>query len=446
MMRYSIITCICWFVILMGCKSTTTKFGITLLNYPIEENVYLDFDTIRNELTLDSTGKCVILLDRYGSGYGVVKCGYTQIPVYIHEGGELKLSFDMKNPVKSLHFDGNLAGENRYLNDSRVRVPKRADQLDEQAFIQWENNYLEERYRFLDSLHLDARFVRIERQRLYALHELALCYYLMMHRYQVDNYKPSEEYLTYLLGVIREDSTLLNLQEYRDAMALLVKTLSTQNVDPFDVLLMTKTQLEWIDKHLKDDKVGEFFVYQLVMAYVGEKGIDYFFEISPVYERWVKSEHYRKAFDDLYARWEKIAKGRKVPEIEFRDVEGKEVKLTDFKGKYIYIDVWGSTCPPCRKELPFLKVLEKDFAGKNIHFLSVSTDRSKQAWIKAIQEDGLDGHLFVPQDLKKFMEIFQIRVIPRFILLDQELNIITANMTAPSDLETKKRLNQLEGI
>ncbi len=332
------------------------------------------------------------------------------------------------------------------MNDSRVRVPKRADQLDEQAFIQWENNYLEERYRFLDSLHLDARFVRIERQRLYALHELALCYYLMMHRYQVDNYKPSEEYLTYLLGVIREDSTLLNLQEYRDAMALLVKTLSTQNVDPFDVLLMTKTQLEWIDKHLKDDKVGEFFVYQLVMAYVGEKGIDYFFEISPVYERWVKSEHYRKAFDDLYARWEKIAKGRKVPEIEFRDVEGKEVKLTDFKGKYIYIDVWGSTCPPCRKELPFLKVLEKDFAGKNIHFLSVSTDRSKQAWIKAIQEDELDGHLFVPQDLKKFMEIFQIRVIPRFILLDQELNIITANMTAPSDLETKKRLNQLEGI
>ena len=430
----------------MGCKSTTTGFEITLLNYPVGENVYLEFDTIKYELTLDSTGKCVILLDRYESGYGVVKCGYMQIPVYIHEGGELKLSFDMKDPVKSLHFDGNLAGENRYLNDSRVRVPKRADQLDEQAFIQWENNYLEERYRFLDSLRLDARFVRIERQRLYALHELALCYYLMMHRYQIDNYKPSEEYLTYLLGVIREDSTLLNLQEYRDAMALLIKTLSTQNVDPADLLLMTKTQLEWIDKYLKDDKVGEFFVYQLVMAYVGEKGIDYFSEISPIYERWVKSDHYRKVFADLYARWDKIAKGRKVPEIEFRDVEGQVVKLTNFKGKYIYIDVWGSTCPPCRKELPFLKILEKDFAGKNIHFLSVSTDRSKQAWIKAIQEENLDGHLFVPRDLKKFREVFQIRLIPRFILLDQELNIITANMTAPSDSETKKRLNQLEGI
>lgn len=430
----------------MGCKSTTTGFEITLLNYPVGENVYLEFDTIKYELTLDSTGKCVILLDRYESGYGVVKCGYMQIPVYIHEGGELKLSFDMKDPVKSLHFDGNLAGENRYLNDSRVRVPKRADQLDEQAFIQWENNYLEERYRFLDSLRLDARFVRIERQRLYALHELALCYYLMMHRYQIDNYKPSEEYLTYLLGVIREDSTLLNLQEYRYAMALLIKTLSTQNVDPADLLLMTKTQLEWIDKYLKDDKVGEFFVYQLVMAYVGEKGIDYFSEISPIYERWVKSDHYRKVFADLYARWDKIAKGRKVPEIEFRDVEGQVVKLTNFKGKYIYIDVWGSTCPPCRKELPFLKILEKDFAGKNIHFLSVSTDRSKQAWIKAIQEEKLDGHLFVPRDLKKFREVFQIRLIPRFILLDQELNIITANMTAPSDSETKKRLNQLEGI
>lgn len=352
----------------------------------------------------------------------------------------------MKEPMESLHFDGSLAEENRYLNDSRVRVPKRADQLDEQAFIQWENRYLEERYRFLDSLHLDARFVRIEQQRLYALHELALCYYLMMHRYQVDNYKPSKEYLAYLFGVIREDSTLLNLQEYRDAMALLVKTLSTQNIDPSDLLLMTKAQLEWIDEHLKNDKVGEFFVYQLIMAYVGEKGIDHFSEIFPIYERWVKSERYRNVFADLYARWDKIAKGRKVPEIEFLDVEGQAVKLTNFKGKYIYIDVWGSTCPPCRKELPFLKMLEKDFVRKNIHFLSVSTDRNKQAWIKAIQEEELDGHLFVPQDLKKFMEVFQIKLIPRFILLDQELNIITADMTAPSDSETKKRLNQLEGI
>ena len=340
MMKYNIMMCICWFMALVGCKSTTTEFGITLLNYPEEGNVYLEFDTIRYELTLDSTGKCVILLDQYGSGYGVVKCGYTQIPVYIYEGGVLKLSFDMKEPMESLHFDGSLAEENRYLNDSRVRVPKRADQLDEQAFIQWENRYLEERYRFLDSLHLDARFVRIEQQRLYALHELALCYYLMMHRYQVDNYKPSKEYLAYLFGVIREDSTLLNLQEYRDAMALLVKTLSTQNIDPSDLLLMTKAQLEWIDEHLKDDKVGEFFVYQLIMAYVGEKGIDHFSEISPVYERWVKSERYRNVFADLYARWDKIAKGRKVPEIEFLDVEGQAVKLTNFKGKYIYIDVW----------------------------------------------------------------------------------------------------------
>lgn len=149
-MRYRVVICICWFVALVGCKSTTTEFGITLLNYPAGENVYLEFDTIRYELALDSTGKCVILLNQYGSGYGVVKCGYTQIPVYIHEGGKLNLSFDLKDQMKSLQFDGNLAKENRYLNDSRVRIPKRADHLDERAFIQWENGYLEERYRFLD--------------------------------------------------------------------------------------------------------------------------------------------------------------------------------------------------------------------------------------------------------------------------------------------------------
>ena len=54
--------------------------------------------------------------------------------------------------------------------------------------------------------------------------------------------------------------------------------------------------------------------------------------------------------------------------------------MTDLKGKYIYIDVWATWCGPCRGELPALKELEEKYAGKDIHFVSLSCDKNKKAW------------------------------------------------------------------
>ena len=130
----------------------------------------------------------------------------------------------------------------------------------------------------------------------------------------------------------------------------------------------------------------------------------------------------------------------------YPDINGKTVSLADLKGKYIYIDVWATWCGPCRGELPALKELEEKYAGKDIHFVSLSCDKNKKAWENMVTKDQLKGiQLHMGTD-RTFMDAYLINGIPRFILLDRDGKIISANMTRPSDPKTAEKFNELLGL
>ena len=86
-----------------------------------------------------------------------------------------------------------------------------------------------------------------------------------------------------------------------------------------------------------------------------------------------------------------LKEGDQAPTFKYLDINGKEVSLSDLKGKYVYIDVWATWCGPCQYELPHLKELEKKMHGKKIVFVSISCDKDKAAWEKMVKEQGLGG-------------------------------------------------------
>ena len=133
-----------------------------------------------------------------------------------------------------------------------------------------------------------------------------------------------------------------------------------------------------------------------------------------------------------------LKEGDQAPTFKYLDINGKEVSLSDLKGKYVYIDVW--------YELPHLKELEKKMHGKKIVFVSISCDKDKAAWEKMVKEQGLGGVQLHNGGDREFMTAFGIRGIPRFILLDKEGKIVNPNMTRPSNPETEKTLKALKGI
>lgn len=83
--------------------------------------------------------------------------------------------------------------------------------------------------------------------------------------------------------------------------------------------------------------------------------------------------------------------GKEAPDFSMPDVNGKEVKLSSFRGKYVLVDFWASWCGPCRNENPNLVNAYNQFKNKNFTVLGVSLDRpgQKDKWLQAIKDDKL---------------------------------------------------------
>src|SRR5205085_4139770 len=119
--------------------------------------------------------------------------------------------------------------------------------------------------------------------------------------------------------------------------------------------------------------------------------------------------------------------------------------FSDLKGKLVLVDVWATWCAPCKKEIPFLKELEKEMHDKNITFVSLSVDEKKdeQKWQNMIKDMQLTGlQLFAGSYENNVTAMYEIETIPRFMLFDREGKIITVNAPRPSDPKLKALLLQ----
>ena len=150
---------------------------------------------------------------------------------------------------------------------------------------------------------------------------------------------------------------------------------------------------------------------------------------------------------NIYAEGNKeLKEGDVIPDFKCKDLNGKEFSLRDLKGKYVYIDVWASWCPPCRSEIPHVKVLEEKLAKKKIVFVSISVERVKREWEEAVKELDMGGiQLYVGRD-DAFIEAFNVKTIPRFILVDKKGRVVNLKMPRPSNSKTLDMLMTLKGI
>ena len=116
------------------------------------------------------------------------------------------------------------------------------------------------------------------------------------------------------------------------------------------------------------------------------------------------------------------------------------ITLSSLKGKYVLIDFWAAWCGPCRRENPNVVRLYKEYSNQGFEILGVSLDRSKEAWLKAIEQDGLSWiHV---SDLKHFgseaASTYQINAIPATYLIGPDGVIVAKNLRGPA-LEDKLR-------
>jgi len=142
-----------------------------------------------------------------------------------------------------------------------------------------------------------------------------------------------------------------------------------------------------------------------------------------------------------------LKKGAPSPKFNYPNTNGKSVSLDDFKGKYVYVDVWATWCGPCKREIPHLKKLDAEYKNKNVVFVSMSIDKAehKDKWLEMVKNENLKGvQIMADKDWNSdFVTAYGIKGIPRFILIDTEGNIVNANAPRPSDPSLKELFNSL---
>lgn len=125
---------------------------------------------------------------------------------------------------------------------------------------------------------------------------------------------------------------------------------------------------------------------------------------------------------------------------------GTEISLSDLKGKVVYIDFWASWCGPCRRSLPEVQALAKEYKGRDVQVLGVNLDRKLEAGVKYAADQNL-GFPSVFDDGGQVAQSYGVRSIPSMLIVgpDGEVAYSSVGFDPKALPDIKKVIEDLLG-
>lgn len=229
-------------------------------------------------------------------------------------------------------------------------------------------------------------------------------------------YRSIREVVNPLLKEIAAKDEYLETGSVRDAL------LSCYDMDASGIALPKSQRLkEFIEVYMKGQSMdGEMTRALYDELYAFGSGL--------------KNADFKQAFLGRLEERTKLMEGQPAIDFAVVDMDGKKGRLSDYKGKVLYVDFWATWCGPCLGEMPRFNELSKKYPG--IQFIGVSVDDDAKAWQNKLQRDADHGNVLelLSQDPLVRTE-WDITGIPRFLLIDPEFRIISAAAPWPSDTE-----------
>ena len=121
-----------------------------------------------------------------------------------------------------------------------------------------------------------------------------------------------------------------------------------------------------------------------------------------------------------------------------------KLNVDKFKDKVVYVDIWATWCRPCLAEIPYSKILESKFEGKNIAFITLCCSSKQENWEKIVNEYDIPGehHLLNENQCMYMRDKYHLVSFPTFMIFNKG-DLIYADAPRPSSNELEGILNEL---
>lgn len=434
-----------------SCSETGTIRISFEVSDPVSSTVAVVCHNNVDEISLDGNGRTEYVMYGTDAAYARVYYGSAMKRIYVEAGDKAAISFNGRDFSGTFTFSGSKSPAVEYLNDIELTaLPDSCYALPFDEFLRLTAEKEKSALKLLDARKIagTGHFTEMEKSRIRYSYANTLLMYPVAHRFmaQAPFYAPDESYYDVIRSYAVEDPVSSDVDEYREFMVESAHVLDSSSRDIKDLYMKLVAEMQYITDNYKDRKVVGALLHHIVIPYIDNFGISGIQDMENIYKAYVTDENYLQEFTDACSAWRKNAVGDVSPDFEASDMTGEKYSLSDFRGKYVYIDIWATWCGPCQRELPHLKELERQFDGCAITFIGMSVDADRSDWEERLGKGDMPGVQLYLGHESDFLDAYEVSSIPRFILLDKDGKILDADMTRPSSSATAEYLDSLPGI
>lgn len=401
--------------------------GDSIVSIWVEDSIYT--------FTLDENDYFSGKIQMKHSGYATLL--HNSLNLYLSPGEDLGIYVNTQNFLGSLNFRGSLGGINSYLKEQEGAVffDKDYYALGEEEFIDKIRKLIDEKTKLLEAKNFNASFTALEKERIrYSVAERVSFYPIFRKRmYPEEHYQPGPVFTGFLSSFSLNNEELFGSRDYRTFLLNYVYLQGSRGGDTDGNY--SDGIVDYVLSKVNKPTIRNFLLAEIIFRYIRENnglnGADYLLSVfRREYTDWNKLPYMEK----IIGSWAKLLPENPAPPFVVTGRDGRKITLDQFRGSYLYITVWATWCVPCKSELPYLDLLQKEYSGKNIYFLTVAIDNaaSRKKWENFLEENEHAGlHAFADAE-SEFNKDYMIISVPRFILIGPDGKIIDSNAPRPS--------------
>jgi thiol-disulfide isomerase/thioredoxin len=386
----------------------------------------------------------------------IIYQGRNGVALFIENGNDLKVEFDMKNMDSSIVISGKGSEISNYLL-AKIKKAKEIKGSGLEIYLKDESEYKAAQLEVKNSMTSilenskgisdDFKAMELRNINYEYINELNIYEDYYKYYSKKEDFKVSEDFLKDVEKVLdfNNEEDYLYSKSYQDIVGSHYRNEANKLIEQDSIS-------EDLASLMALSKATNATIKNKLLYNDAKYGITYTETLEDYYKFYMDNstnEKQKSEITESYNKLKTVAKGQPSPKfVNYENFNGSTTSLDDFKGKYVYVDVWATWCGPCKREIPSLKEVEKKYHNKNIEFVSISVDKQNdhETWKKMVEDMELKGvQLFADKDWSsQFVQDYLIKGIPRFILIDTEGNIVNANAPRPSSEKLIELFNELK--